>query len=239
MPPAWQRKYVQGKVGFIPDGKPFYNGYIEKQHSPGTFEYIPEKEIIRCLDFGFHHPACAYMQFDNDNRLVVLRELMGTDITLERWLQYHLIPFESVVFPNCRFSTYYDIAGKQKTDKTDKDCIQIMANFGISGSGKQSTYKQRQELIERILSQTIKGLPALMIDQRCRIICEGFLGGYHYPVVSQGNAEKDAPFKDGFYEHLVNCVEYGIINLFTLGKNNNKYNNNYIPFNQRFGRIYG
>jgi len=202
MPPAWRRKYVDGKVGFIPDGKAFYSGFSEEFHT-GNFEYIKEKEIIRCMDFGFHHPAVAYMQFDSDNRLIVLRELMGTDITLERFLQYSLVPFEAAVFPNSRFSTYYDVAGKQKTDKADTDCIKILANFGITGFGRQSTYVKRQELIERLLSQTIKGLPAFMIDKKCRISIEGFLGGYHYPVVASGNAEKEEPYKDGYYEHCL------------------------------------
>jgi hypothetical protein len=201
------------------DGKYYYE-IRKNQYNKAIFNknlkinYVTN-EPVYCVNVQNHiiytrrngHPMwcgnCAWMQFDNDNRLIVLRELMGTDITLERWLQYHLIPFESVVFPNSRFSTYYDIAGKQKTDKTENDCIKIMANFGISGFGKQSTYKQRQELIERLLSQTIKGRPALMIDQKCRIISEGFLGGYHYPVVPQGNAEKEEPFKDGFYEHCL------------------------------------
>ena len=229
MSPAWRRKYIEGKSGFIPDGKPFYDGFNEQLHC-GDFEYIKGKEIIRCLDFGYHHPACLWLQFDTDGRLIALKELLGVDITLEAFLQYKLIPYENIAFPNERFTTFYDIAGLQKTDKASQinttaggqkgnaealNCVTILKNFGITGRAKQSTYVTRKEIIERLLSRAIKGRSALLVDNSCKILKEGFLGGYHYPVVKEG-PEKEVPEKDGFYEHLMNCLEYGIINLFSL-----------------------
>ena len=234
MPPAWRRKYLEGKSGYIPDGKPFYDGFIPDIHGSQAYEHIPGREIIRCLDFGYHHPGAVWMQLDNDGRMVILRELMGTDIVLEKFTENHLIPFENAVFPGEKFMTYYDIAGRQKTDKADTDCIKILGGFGITGSGKQSTYVARKELIERLLSQTIKGKPCLLVSTRCKIVQEGFMGGYHYPVMKQGRAEKEEPEKDGYYEHLMNCMEYGIVNTFTLPRTKSNESEDYVPFSQRY-----
>jgi len=63
----------------------------------------------------------------------------------------------------------------------------------------------------------------------------GFGDTYNLEVETHHNF----PANGIMVHNCMNCVEYGIINLFTLSKNNNKSNSNYVSFNQRFGRIYG
>jgi len=47
------------------------------------------------------------------------------------------------------------------------------------------------------------------------------LGGYHYPEKreeQQLEGKFEMPFRDGFYEHLMNCGEYIAINMFQVIK---------------------
>lgn len=116
-----------------------------------------------------------------------------------------------------------------KNDKSEFTSWQILASGGIILSYRTSEYRQRKEIIERKLSTLIGSLPSLLVDKRyCKTANDGFLGGYHYPDFKQGqsmNVKFEAPFKDGFYEHVMNAGEYIAVNLFSPIKNIKTYRN--------------
>jgi hypothetical protein len=65
----------------------------------------------------------------------------------------------------------------------------------------------------------INGKPTMLVDATCKIVIDGMLGGYHYPERKPGQANNDNmenPFRDGYYEHLCNTVEYAAINMFKV-----------------------
>ena len=218
LPESWRKKYLQGQWGFTPDGTPFYQGFIESMHKK-SLKYIPSRPIIRSWDYGYHHPACLFMQHDVKGRLLILKETMGSDVTIERF-GYFIKTMSREWYPDCsEWVDYGDPAGIQKTDKNEKTSVEILASLGIFVSSKISTYRERKEIIERKFSTLIEGLPSLLIDESCKILIDAMLGGYHYPVRRQGQAYNpnifELPMKDGFYEHLANCLEYAIVNLYT------------------------
>ncbi len=217
LPDSWRKKYLEGQYGFTPDGDPFYQGYNEKQHKR-KLTYIKNRPIYRAWDYGYHHPACSFHQFDAKGRWLILREELGSGITIERFGEY--------IKARCRewypdvdeWVDYGDPAGEQKTDKSEKTSIEILASMGIFVMSRQSTYRERKEIIERKLASLIDGIPSLCIDESCKTINDGFLGGYHYPVYKKGQAfdprRFEVPYRDGFYEHLMNSVEYFAVNMF-------------------------
>lgn len=216
-PESWKHKFLEGKTGFTPEGKPFYAGFQEQLHRRPV-DYIPNKPIYRGIDFGYHHPACVWAQIDARDRLMVLRELLGIDILIDFFAD-KIVQFENEYFPKAKeFKTFYDPAGEAVTDKSEKTSVEILQGKGIVGFCKQSTYRERKEIIERKLCTLIGHIPALIVDPCCPIIIDGFLGGYHYPEAVQGQPESETPFEDDYYEHLMNGLEYIIVNLFGVRK---------------------
>lgn len=214
MPKSWQRKYLYGKCGFIPDGRPFYEGFKEHIHS-GDFDFNPSRDLILSWDFGFHHPAVSFHQLD-ENYWFILRELMGNEITIEHFCS-QVRSFSNINFPNAKILNFGDPACLQKNDKSEKTSWQICKENGFNLICKQSTYRTRKEIIDRKLSTMVNGKPLLRIDRRCRIAIDGFLGGYHYPErkASQAMTERfDEPFHDDYYSHIMNTIEYFAINTF-------------------------
>ena len=214
MPKSWQRKYLYGKCGFIPDGRPFYEGFKEHIHG-GELQFNPSRELILSWDFGFHHPAVSFHQLD-ENFWNILKELMGNEITINHFCS-QVKSFLNINFPNARIKNYGDPACLQTNDKSEKTSWQICKENGFELVCKQSTYRLRKEIIDKKLSTMINGKPMLRVDRSCKTIIDGFLGGYHYPERKPGQANTpvfDQPFRDGFYEHLLNTVEYVAINLF-------------------------
>jgi hypothetical protein len=222
MPESWKAKYLYGHFGFTPDGKPYYAGYKEHIHA-GEFEHIQGRELICGWDFGYHHPAVLVTQKDMNDRWVWLREIIGNDITLEKFID-EVQSTLNLYYPGAAFKHYCDPAVVQVTDKSEITSLQILQSKGIYPDFRQSTYRERKEIIEGKLSTLVNGKPMLMLDNRyCRTANDGFLGGYHYPIHKEGqsfNQTYEMPFKDGFYEHIMNAGEYIAVNLFSAIKRN-------------------
>ena len=218
MPKSWQRKYLYGKAGFIPDGRPFYEGFREEIHA-GNFTYNPSKLLTGSWDFGFHHPAFTVHQLDDMGRWYVLAELVGSEITIDKFCD-QVQALINTMFPDAvRWSHVGDPACRQTNDKSEKTSWQICRDKGFNLMCRQSTYRARKEIIDGKLSKMINGKPMMLVDLSCRVSIDGFLGGYHYPERKPGHAitaDDEIPVKDGFYEHSMNTIEYFAINTFKV-----------------------
>ena len=220
MPEAAKRKYILGKSGFSVTGKPFYSGYNSNTHD-GEFEYLEGRDLMIGWDFGFHFPAIVVTQFDLQDRWVLLRELLGRDISIHKFAD-KVIALLNQLYPQAMKRHYGDPACLQKSDKAidgEETSWAILNNKGIRVITKQSTYRDRKEIIEAKLCTIHSGKPALLIDKRnCPILCDGFMGGYHYPEhKSQQEYDEnkfELPFKDGYYDHPMNALEYIAVNVF-------------------------
>ena len=218
MPEAWRKKYLMGQWGFTPDGEPFYQGFKESLHVKDLSDFKPSR-IYRGWDYGFHHPACVLTCFDDKGRWLILREIMGDKIIVNQFRDY--VKNKCVEwYPTVRdWVDYGDPAGEQKNDKSEKTSVEILAEGGVFVISKASTYRERKEIIERKLSTLVGGTPAIVINSCCKIITDGFLGGYHYATRRAGQAFNahlhEVPFRDGFWEHVMNSMEYVAVHLFT------------------------
>ncbi len=220
MPDSAKRKYIYGKTGFSITGKPYYSGYNDNIHS-GEFEWMPDKELLLGWDFGYHFPAVIITQIDNQDRWIWLREIIGRDITIDRFGDY-VIEKVNLHYPNAKLRHYGDPACVQKNDKSEQTSWQILNRKNIRVIHKTSTYRERKEIIEGKLTRLIDNKPSMMLDKRfCKVAIDGFLGGYHYPVYTETQRYNDRfelPFEDGFYEHIMNAGEYIAVNVFSLNK---------------------
>ena len=212
MPESWKHKYLLGEFGFTPDGKPFYSGYLENLHK-GQYQWNPQKELLLGWDYGYHHPACLITQIGTDDRWYWLHEMMGNDETIESFSD-KVIRTLNLKFPNAMHKSFGDPAGRQVNDKSDKTSADILRTKGFNVLSRPSEYRERKEIIDKLLNTMINGKPALVVNESCGIVNDGFLGGYHYPESKDGKPIEETPVKDGYYEHLMNCGEYIAVNVF-------------------------
>lgn len=217
MPEAAKRKYIYGKSGFSVSGKPFYSGYNNNLHA-GEFEYIPGRPLLIGWDFGFHFPVALITQMDAQDRWIWLREIMGRDITIHKFGD-RVIRDLNLYYPGSLKRHFGDPACNQSNDQSELTSKQVLSAKDISVTIKGSTYRERKEIIEGKLSTLHGDKPALLVDSRnCPIACDGFMGGYHYPQHKADQEYDDSkfelPYKDGFYDHVMNAGEYIAVNMF-------------------------
>lgn len=218
MPESWKKKYLLGQYGFIPDGDPFYQGFKEALHKR-EIKPTSAKPLLLGWDYGYRHPACVVSQIDAKGRWGILREIIGTNIIVKNFGAY-VTEYLNIHFPGYSYTStgYGDPAGEQAGDKSEETSVEILKSQGFHIASMVSTYRDRKEIIERLLGTLIEGIPALIVDPACKTIIDGFLGGYHYPIVKQGQSfttiKTEMPHKDGYYEHPMNALEYIAVNVY-------------------------
>ena len=216
-PESWQRKYRLGKWGFTPSGQPVYDLFKEHIHVRPV-SILPDRPPIRSWDSGVRHPACLWAQTTARGQLLIQYEWLGMEMGLTQFSQGVVLRTNEFYTAGKIVHDYGDPAMFARSPQTGKsDANVLYESCGVQLTGRQSTHQDRKSLIDSKLSALVDGVPLVLIHPRCRTLIEGLLGGYHYPKrkPEQPFSHKfQIPEKDGFYEHLANCFEYLIINLY-------------------------
>ena len=216
LPPSWRKKYLEGQYGFTPDGTSYYQGYQEFIHKR-TLTWNPDLPLHCGWDSGKRHPAFVVTQWDRVT-WKILAEILGSNITIQNFVDLQIIPFLNTKFPNANLIHCGGPEFMMGNDKSDSTSYAILQSKGIELNIKHSEYSLRKEIIEKKLNTVLIGIPTLQVDSSCKIINDGFLGGYRYPKKTEGqefSGKHELPFKDGFYEHLMNALEYIAVQLFS------------------------
>jgi len=204
LPTAWRKKYLEGQYGFTPDGTPYYRGYSELVHR-ANLEWSPNLPLYCGWDSGRRHPAFVVTQWDG-KMWKILAEILGSNIGIEAFVDTQVIPLLNSRFPNANIKHCAGPEFLQVNDKSDFTSYQILQAKKIQLYIKHSEYSLRKQVMERMINTITDGVPILQVDTTCKMINDGFLGGYRYPKKTEGqayNPKDELPFKDGFYEHCV------------------------------------
>lgn len=210
--PAGYDMYVLGMDGMEIQGKPvFRRDFNEKVHTDQALKCNPLLPLYVGLDFGYHHPAAVWFQKDDRDRFNVLAELLPEDIGVDTFADM-ILDFQKVHFPHVKDIRYFgDPAGAQVTDKGDPT-IKRLGDKGIPVRYMDSDILPGVECIRQLMQKMVDGRPKLVFHPRCKIIGEAMRGGYYFRQKQDGSYA-DKPFKDGLYDHLMDALRYGIVNL--------------------------
>ena len=190
-----------------------YPGFRRDIHSH-HLKAIPHREVWRGWDFGFGHPACVWAQVNDNGRLNVLRELLGVNVTIDKFAQQVLDISAKEFISAGRFRDAGDPACRHRNDKSERTTADILRSMGIKIESRPTLVKDGITLIRRLLLTQGDVGSKLAVDERyCPILTEGFAGGY---VLEDPNDL--VPKKDGFYDHLQDAQRYLCVILFDMVK---------------------
>ena len=171
-------------------------------------------------DFGFRHPAVVFCQTDTEDRLLVLREILGEDVNLYTFIEEFVYPelrrfgieirkAERRAEIDYNVISFCDPAGVQRVDSATASSVSILREYGF----KKIQYDKKSieygiDIIHRLLRLRPDGTPGMYVNPSCKLLIEGFLGGYHY------RDDEETPEKDGLYDHLFDALRYLVIKKF-------------------------
>ncbi len=196
------------------------------------------KRIVRSWDFGYHCPACLFLQKDDNGRLQVLKEVVGfqeqIDTFANRVLEETKTHFSDAIEAKA-IEDICDPAGAQRSDKSTLTSIEILNKLGVYPFYGRSRILDGLQLIRYLLKplEDDSNEPALLIDPSCQLLIDAFEGGYRYPTQRKGQqASGDVlPIEEHPYEDVMDCLRYGVVHYWGSPNTIRR------PSTQRTGRI--
>jgi hypothetical protein len=195
----------------------------------GNLAYIPERRVIRSWDFGYHCPACLFIQLDGDDRLLVLREAVGQEDLLVDFAG-RVLEMSKACFPEACFEDICDPAGAQRSDKSARTSIEILNSLGVYPDYNRANIQDGIEIIRMKLSVQGHGTPGLLIDRSCAKLIEAMEGGYRYT-----SEQSELPFQEHPYEDVTDCLRYAVMAKCGILKRNVKTPKKHRPFDRYTG----
>lgn len=214
----WINVYVEGRYGFIKDGKPVYESSWNDDLHQGKskLEFIPNTPLYCGIDASGRNPAAVWAQRTAMGQLQVIHELVCEGIGAVAFGR-HLKSEIDLVFPGRDIEYFGDPAGtfgSQNNEKTYFEILREEAGIFIKPAPTTNKIPERIAAVESILLRLITGgVPAILISKACKMLIRGFNGGYKYKRLSvSGSAQYDEkPDKRSRFADVHDALQYLVL----------------------------
>lgn len=208
----WVNRYVKAQYGDDPSGMAVFKATFNRNYHvvPHT-QVIPGYPLLVGQDFG-RNPWSLICQIDHRGRLLVHREVPGTNVGLEKHCEQSLKPCLWNEFTGMRLVVIGDPSGVARGQIGEESCFECLTRMGLpSFNPEVNDIEPRLRAVEaQFLKHDGTGAPALLIDgERCPMLVRALAGGYRFKKTKEG-ALKPVPEKndpEGF-SHVVDCLQY-------------------------------
>jgi hypothetical protein len=172
----------------------------------GDLDCLEGIRVVRSWDFGYHYPACVFLQLDPDGRVLVLREIVGQQDLLVEFARRVLALCQAHFPEGAQFEDVCDPAGAQRSDKSTQTCIEILNSLGVYPYFDRTGIRDGIELIRMKLSDRVLERPGLVVDRGCQQLIAAFEGGYRF-----GPSGGELPLQEHPYEDVMDCLRYAVM----------------------------
>ena len=181
-------------------------------------------EIIRGWDNTGLNPAITYSYFNEHGQWCIFKEFPFFDVGMIEATET-IVHWSNLMLPQgCTFVDYGDPAGRIR------DTIKGSARDYIAQKAKDmgtdlfiidgvQTWKIRRESVANRLTKLTNGRPAILIDEECELLVEGFEGGYAYRELANMPGMYVEEAVKNKYSHIHDALQYPATRLFTHSNN--------------------
>lgn len=200
-----------------------YNDFTRNENV-GWFPYNHRLPTFLTIDFGYRQPAVLWFQTATINgveHIYIIDEISHQTnlktselVDMIKQRQYQIA------------GVYGDPAGYQTQASVgvgEADIFHQMTGFrmmALRDKASRSIASGVSHVRNFILNAN--GERRLHVDKSCAGIIEDF-EGYAYPDTKDGHDKKELPLKDGYYDHGMDAIRYGIVNCFPIRNYKIKY----------------
>jgi hypothetical protein len=201
-----RKRLVEGEWGNTFPGQPVIRQFSRRLHTRKGLQYRKGATLFRWWDFGYRRPGCLWAQVRKDGHVQILREYMGKNVEGDAFVQ-QVLAQTAEHFPDAQvFVDVGDPAVKQQKDTGSM--LKILHDAGVQLRSMRTPLDISLDVLRKRFELITGDDPGILIDDSCRVLCDALSGGYHMDE----NGVK--PVKDNEFDHLVDCLRYGIWAMF-------------------------
>lgn len=205
---------------WVASGIRVYPQFTDTQHTLAT-EYRMRKVIYRAWDFGWHAPACLISQIDQQDRLLLHREVIGHEETTKQFAE-RVLARCAEWWPqhSAGYEDFCDPAGQQRkstAESSEVRDVEVLNALGIYPSWQHGwTRKHGRALVHQLLTVRNDGTPSMYVNPAgCPVLLQGFLGKYVYPGMKGGQAADEPDENNHPWADAHACLRYLVTGLYT------------------------
>ena len=210
----WLSVYLACKYGRSLSGLPVYDKTFVPDFHISQDRLQPQRgtdnPIIIGQDFG-RTPASVFMQRDVRGRVLVLGEIVSTNMGIETYINTKLQPYIARRFPGCTFVVAPDPAGYDKQQLNEITLVDALKKAGFKCVDRRlltNDPDKRIAAVERLLNQHHEGKAMLLIDkEEAPQLIKACKYGYRYKLNKSGQQD-EKPDKNE-HSHISDAFQYG------------------------------
>lgn len=210
--PDWIKRYVHAQFGNDPSGTAvFRESFRSNFHVADGLLVNRFAPLIVGQDFG-RDPCSAITQMDARGRLLVLEEVIATDIGLQGHLEHNLRPvLMKPEYMGLPVLIVGDPSGTSKSTLYEESEFDLLKRMGFKAMpAPTNELDPRLRAVEAWLLKQHDGKGAILFDRlKCPTIIRGLAGGYRYAKTRNGT-RKPLPDKNE-YSHPVDALQYACL----------------------------
>lgn len=207
------RVMILGEYGAIFSGQPvFGESWDDRTHvSKEPIAPMPTRPLIVGIDWGMQ-PAAVFTQMAPSGAVYVLDELTPKRIFLEDFIEQQILPLLNEKYRGMQVLFIGDPAGSGRDARSRLDSFQFLQQRGLAA---QPAPTNDPVLRIEAVNHFLRRKDGFLLDHRCTVLREGFLGGYHFEerVTSSGVDVLPKPFKNEF-SHPHDALQYAALYYF-------------------------
>jgi len=206
---------------WVAAGTRVFPEFTEARYSK-PLEPRTRKVLYRAWDFGWHAPVCLIGQIDSQDRLMVLREIVGREQTtrdfaklvIDRctaWYPHHVAGFEDFCDPA---GQHVSATASERSESRDVEVLQALQIYPKWEHGWSR--KDGRALIHQLLVLRTDDTPSLYVDgAQCPVLLQAFLGKYVYPPKAGGQAHDEPDEHNHPWADAMAALRYLVTGLYT------------------------
>jgi hypothetical protein len=209
---GWITVYVDGKYGYVRDGKPVYMNWADTFHlAPKDLEPHKSYPLICGYDCTGRNQAWTVNQWLPNGKFHTYDEIFREDTDVRTFLSENVKPFMQSKYAGLPLRVIGDPAGKTRSDTDSNNALkEAKLQKIIIHPAYSNTWDSRYGAVNRLLiGSPIDGKGRYQLNPRCKILHKGFLGEYRLARVQVTGQEryKDQPEKNKA-SHLHDALQY-------------------------------
>ena len=212
---GWVTVYVDGKYGYVRDGKPVYMNWSDFFHlAPKDIEPHRSYPLICGYDCTGRNQAWVVNQWFPNGRFNTYDELYSEDTDVRTFLSEVVKPFMTAKYQGLPVRVIGDPAGKTRADTDSSNALkEAKLQKVIIHPAYSNTWDARYGAVNRLLTGTpIDNRGRYQLNPRCKMLHKGFLGEYRLDRVQVTGQErfKDQPAKNKA-SHPHDALQYAVM----------------------------
>lgn len=209
---AWIKQFIDAEWGFSAEGKPVVESFNPALHLKRKIMFDPYQKLVAGFDPGLGGSAFIFGQLNLHGQVVVLGELVQSDMGATRLINERVKPYLRLEYPDLdpdNFLIAPDPAAGGRNSNDEKTVVDTLKKHYAVWMETNNRLPLRLDAIDHYAARLTGAGPALLIDEdMCPVLVRALKGGWRFTLDAKKGTTKSKEPEKNAYSHPGDAFGY-------------------------------